>query len=80
MSSPSDDRPVQDIEDLDRALRSLDERNKVLHDSLITLGIDYTNKIIGDFSDDKDKIFRLRDRILYRRNSLRFHLTLLIRT
>lgn len=80
MSSPSDERPVQDIEDLDGALRSLDKRNKILHDSLITLGIDYTNKIVGDFSDEKDKIFRLRDRILYRRNSLQFHLTLLLRT
>ena len=80
MASSRDDRPVQDVEDLEESLRSLDERNKVLHDSLITLGVDYANKIVGDFSDKKDKIFQLRDRILYRRNSLRFHLTLLLRT
>ena len=75
---PQDDRPILDVENVAEALEELARRADRVHDELISLGLDHVNKIEGSLFRS-DEVFKLRETILYRRDSTCFHLVLLLR-
>jgi len=70
--------PILDVEEVESALKVVDQAIRELSDNLIGVGVDHINKIVGDLSDYD--IYHLRDNIMYRVHSIRFHLVLLLRT
>lgn len=78
MSSASDKLPILDVTDIDGRLESLYQSARRVQDGLVLLGLEYTNKITGNWFDPKnDNYFQLRDTIFFRLNSVIFHLRLL---
>lgn len=71
-----DEKPDKNIEDVEKALKEVDKIVRQLHQILISLGLDYANKISGHLSNDI--IIRLRNNLLHRNNSIVYHLELLL--
>ncbi len=69
--------PVLDINEVDKRFQNLNQHAKILHDRLVQLGMVYINFTISK-SILKEPLFNLRNSIIYRYNSILFHLKLLI--
>lgn len=71
--------PLADVPDPESQISSIIQTANKVHGLLVTLGLEYANKITGKFSSvEGDNYFHLRDSILYRLNALLFHLRLLL--
>jgi hypothetical protein len=71
--------PILDIENPDQAFHEFSRKVNQLRNDLIRFGLEYTNKITGrPFDNENDKYILLRESILFRANSLLFHLNLLV--
>lgn len=73
----SETRKIKDIENPIEEFEKLTKRFKLLQDRLLAVAMDYKFYIKGDFSAN-DEIYELRDNVLYRLFSARFHLQLLL--
>ncbi len=67
---------IKDIENIPEKLKGFDEDINKLSSLFIALGFDYITYI--DISVNQDKIYKLRDSILYRLFASRYHLDLLL--
>lgn len=67
---------LKDIENLEEELKNIDQKISKLTNLFIAIGFDYTTYI--DIEAKQDKIFELRDNVLYRFFASRYHLKLLL--
>jgi len=69
--------PKKDVENIIEENKEHSELFKKINQQLISLGNEYTNKIVGKLFDSSD-YFSLRDSIQYRLKCMMFHLSLLL--
>jgi len=73
-----DKLPILAIKNPEERSKSIEQAIAGIHNGLITLGLEYANKITGQFmSPRSEQYFQLRDSTYYRLDSLVFHLRLL---
>jgi hypothetical protein len=71
--------PILDIQNLDASLNELNKKSQDIQKLLTGLSLSYVNNIVGSLIDEQNKIFLLlRNNIIYRINSIIFHLNLLL--
>ena len=79
MTSKPPKLPVLDVSNPTEALKSLRQRQHLITDGLIELGLEYANKVTGQFiSAQSERYFSLRNSIYYRLEGMLFHLDLLL--
>lgn len=71
--------PKIDIDDVEKSFNDLRQSILQIHSLMNRIGSDYLNKMNSTLSWDKNnRVFRLRDSITYRIDSILFHYTLLL--
>ena len=71
--------PYLDIDDVNKSFEDIQKEINLISNSMIGLGLEYVNKMSGQFKSPKnDVFFKLRNSIQYRLGAILFHFTLLL--